>query len=306
MRDSVFLRVVGRVGCAAVLCTVTAIADDARSPSFVGAKAGQLRDDNGLKMKLVWCPPGKFAMGSPKDEKGRHRDEEDQVQVTLTRGFWLGQHEVTQSEWRQVMQTAPWSGEDYVKEGDNYPATYVNWAYAISFCEKLSEQERSAGRLPSGWHYTLPTEAQWEYACRAGTTTRYGFGDAESDLPEYAWIEKNAKAAGEEYAHQVGQKKANGFGLHDMHGNVMEWCRDWYSDKLPGGTDPVVKAGQATDLGEGLAAKAPATGGAARVFRGGNWFSGGGFCRSAARGKRTPGFRLFNLGFRVALERSVH
>jgi formylglycine-generating enzyme required for sulfatase activity len=201
------------------------------------------------------------------------------------------------------MQTAPWRGEDYVKEGDNYPATYVNWADAIDFCEKLSEQERSAGRLPSGWQYTLPTEAQWEYACRAGTTTRYSFGDAQSDLPEYAWIEKNTKAAGEEYAHQVGQKKANGFGLHDMHGNVMEWCRDWYSDKLPGGTDPLVKIGQATDFGEPSSAKSLGPG-AARVFRGGNWFVGGAFCRSAARHERTPAFRLFNLGFRVAVVQS--
>jgi sulfatase modifying factor 1 len=302
MRDSAFLRVVGSVACAAVLCAVTAMADDTRSPSFVGTKAGQVRDDNGLKMKLVWCPPGKFAMGSPQEEQ--HRRDEIQVQVMLTKGFWLGQCEVTQSQWRRVMQTAPWSGEDYAKEGDHYPATYVNWGEATRFCEKLSEQEHSAGRLPSGWQYTLPTEAQWEYACRAGTTTRFSFGDAESDLPEYAWFEKNARAAGENYAHQVGQKKANGFGLHDIHGNVMEWCRDWYSDKLPGGTDPVVKAGQATDLGEGLSAKSLGPG-VARVYRGGSWFHPAGTCRSAERSMRTPGGRLFNLGFRVALERSV-
>jgi sulfatase modifying factor 1 len=304
MRGSAFLRNVGLVACAAVLCAVTAMADDPPPPSFDGTKAGQVQDDNGLKMKLVWCPPGEFAMGSPKEEK-RHFDDETQVHVTLTQGFWLGQHEVTQSEWRRVMQSAPWTGEDYVKEGDNYPATYVSWADAIGFCRKLSEQEHNAGRLPSGWDYTLPTEAQWEYACRAGTTTRYSFGDAESNLPEYAWFEKNSKDTGEEYAHPVGQKKPNGFGLHDMHGNVMEWCRDWYADKLPGGTDPLVKGGQATDLPASPASKSASPGGAARVFRGGNWFSDAGFCRSAARGKRTPGFRLFNLGFRAALERSV-
>jgi formylglycine-generating enzyme len=266
--------------------------------TFAGNRAGQTRTDNRLNMPLVWIPPGKFAMGSP--EKEKHPRDETQVRVTLTKGFWLGQHEVTQSEWRRVMQTAPWSGEDDVKEGDNYPATYVNWGEATRFCEKLSEQERSAGRLPSAWEYTLPTEAQWEYACRAGATTRFSFGDAESGLSEYAWFEKNAKDAGEDYAHQVGRKKANGFGLYDMHGNAWEWCRDWYSDKLPGGTDPVVKAGQATDFGEPSSAKSLGPG-AARVFRGGSWFHSAGVCRSAERSMGTPGLRLFNLGFRVAI-----
>ncbi len=147
------------------MCCV-APADDASSrkrptPNFTGTKAGQVRDDNGLKLKLVWCPPGTFAMGSPDAEKHDIKDE-TQVLVTLTNGFWLGQQEVTQSEWRRVMQTVPWRGEDYVKEGDNYPATYVSWGHAMRFCEKLSEQERSAGRLPIAWQYTLPTEAQWE------------------------------------------------------------------------------------------------------------------------------------------------
>ncbi len=156
MQGSAFLRNVGLVACAAVLCAVTAMADDPPPPpSFDGTKAGQVRDDNGLKMKLVWCPPGEFAMGSPKEEK-RHFDDETQVHVTLTQGFWLGQHEVTQSEWRRVMQSAPWNGEDYVKEGDNYPATYVSWADAIGFCRKLSEQEHNAGRLPSGWDLRSP------------------------------------------------------------------------------------------------------------------------------------------------------
>jgi formylglycine-generating enzyme required for sulfatase activity len=252
-------------------------------PSSVGTKAGQVREDNGLKMKLVWCPPGKFAMGSPEEEK--HPRDETQVRVTLTKGFWLGQHEVTQWEWRRVMQTAPWSGEDYVKAGDNYPATYVSWADAIEFCEKLSEQEHNAGRLPGAWHYTLPTEAQWEYACRAGTTTRYSFGDAESDLPEYAWFEKNARAAGENYAHQVGQKKANGFGLHDMHGNAWEWCHDGYQPQLRGGMDP----------------QTPSSG--VHVCRGGSWCTPATGCRSAMRSTFAPDYRSYRLGFRVALDK---
>jgi sulfatase modifying factor 1 len=224
-------------------------------------------------------------MGSPKDEKGRSPDDEDQVQVTLTRGFWLGQHEVTQSEWRRVMQTAPWSGEDYVKEGDNYPATYVSWEDAMKFCQKLTDQERIAGRLPVDWEYSLPTEAQWEYACRGGAKSRYSFGDDESDLGEYAWFDKNALDIGEKYAHTVGQKKANAWGLYDMHGNVWEWCRDCYADKLVGGADP---QGPSTDSD--------------RVFRGGSWSDTSGDCRSASRGRSTPGDRSYDRGFRVALE----
>ena len=110
--------------------------------------AGETRDDNGLKLPLAWCPPGKFRMGSPPTELGRIGNE-GPVDVTLTKGFWLGQHGVTQSEWQRVMQTTPWSGQNYVKEGEDYPATYVSWEDAIRFCEKLTEMERDAGRLPA-------------------------------------------------------------------------------------------------------------------------------------------------------------
>jgi formylglycine-generating enzyme len=300
-----------RVLALTLLSVPTALPDDARAPSFVGTKAGQVRDDNGLKMKLVWCPPGKFTMGgSPNPKKEKHPLDETQVRVTLTKGFWLGQHELTQAEWLRMMHTAPWSGQDYVKEGDNYPATYVDWDDATRFCGKLTEAERQAGRLPSGWQYTLPTEAQWEYACRAGTTTLYSFGDAASNVPEYEWFEKNTKDVGEEYAHQVGQKKPNGFGLHDMHGNVMEWCRDWYSPKLPGGTDPVVSTRPEMDPAKALprglvlaktGKNSVPDDGSYRVFRGGSWFHAAWFSRSASRARQPPGFRLFNLGFRVAL-----
>jgi len=276
--------------CVEALFVGVALADNASparpsAPSVEGTKAGQVRRENGLKTKLIWCPPGKFRMGSPKDETGRNSDE-NQVQVTLAKGFWLGQHEVTQAEWQRVMQTTPWSGKAYVKEGDDYPATYVSWNEAMKFCEKLTEQERSAGRLPSGWQYTLPTEAQWEYACRAGTRTRFSFGNDDSDLSDYAWWcgifgEGNAKS--EQYAHTVGQKKLNPWGLSDMHGNVWEWCRDWYGEELAGGTDP---------LGPSR--------GSVRVFRGGSWFYPARDCRSALRSWLAPGNRLSCLGFRLA------
>ena len=161
--------------------------------------------------------------------------------MTISRGFWLGKYEVTQAA---------------VEAGDGQPAlvgqggtsrrgTTTRRRTSVgttrrSSAKSLTRQERAAGRLPADWEYRLPTEAQWEYACRAGGTKRFHFGDDESDLDAYAWFTKNAGDVGEKYAHAVGGKLANDWGLHDMHGNVWEWCRDWYKETLPGGTDPEV------------------------------------------------------------------
>jgi formylglycine-generating enzyme required for sulfatase activity len=148
---------------------------------------------------------------------------------------------------------------------------------------------RAAGRLTTGEKYTLPTEAQWEYACRVGsnTSTRFSFGNDDSALSDYAWwggILGDANVKNEQYAHKVGTRKPNGWGLHDMHGNVWEWCLDVYRDKLPGGTDPVVSSG-----------------GSIRPFRGGGWNGYAARCRSADR-RRNAGSHQFNyLGFRAAL-----
>jgi formylglycine-generating enzyme required for sulfatase activity len=120
------------------------------------------------------------------------------------------------------MGTEPWKGKQYVKEGPSYAATYVSWDDAIAYCKKLSEKE--------GKTYRLPTEAEWEYACRAGTQTAWSFGDDEKELGDYAWYDENAEFIGEDYAHQVGLKKPNAFGLFDMHGNVDEWCHDYWGD----------------------------------------------------------------------------
>jgi formylglycine-generating enzyme required for sulfatase activity len=292
MRLSPFCRLpLQFVSFAALLCSV-ALGDDVptsqRSASiFVGIHAGQVRDDNGLKMKLVWCPPGTFTMGSPTDEKGRYINE-DPVNVTLTKGFWLGQYEVTQAEWEREMQTMPWSGKEFVKAGDEYPATYVSWDDAMNFCRKLTETEQDAGRLSAGWKYVLPTEAQWEYACRAGVKSRFSFGDDEADLVEFGWFNKNARDAGEKYPHHVGRKKPNPWGLYDMHGNVWEWCRDVYAEKLRGGDDPMVSIG-----------------GSLREFRGGGWSTDADRFRAALRAGGAPRDRLDNLGFRVALSPSA-
>lgn len=255
--------------------------------SMNGDEAGQVRDDNGLAMQFVWCPPGFVAMeqvereldGTPKPDV-----EMTLVNALVSRGYWLGKYEVTQAQWRQIMQSDPWKGRENIKEGDDFPATYVCWHEAVAFCRNLTRQERKAGRLPADWEFTLPTEAQWERACRARTETRFSFGNDESQLGEYAWFGRNSAEGGESYAHPVGKKKPNPWGLYDMHGNVWEWCRDEYSEKLPGGRDPFV-----TDAG------------LERIMRGGGHLRAPVGCEPGFRNKHTPDWHLHDLGFRVAL-----
>jgi len=225
-------------------------------------------------------------MGSSASKSDRG-DEGRPVEVTITKGFWMGKYEITQSEWRQVMGTEQWKGQPAVKEGDDFPATFVSWEQAMEFCHKLTIQEHKAGRVPVRWEYTLPTEAQWERACRAGTETRFNFGDDESKLGEHAWFRDNAEEAAERYAHRIGQKKPNQWGLHDMHGKVFEWCRDIYGEKLPGGRDPEVTIR-----------------GFERVLRSGCWRCAVWFCPSAFRGGVSPSYQHDCVGFRVALSPS--
>ena len=221
-------------------------------------------EPNTIGMELIEIPAGTFTMGSPAGEKDRQPDEE-QVAVTLTKSFWLGKTEVTQGQWQAVMSTEPWKGMKFVQADKDCPATYVSFFDAVEFCETLTDLERKAGKLKANEEYRLPTEAQWEYA----------------------WFDGNAKNAGEEYAHKVGLKKPNPWGLYDMHGNVWEWCSDWYDGTLSGGADLV---------GPG--------GGSLRVFRGGGWRDYTGSCRSASRGI-VPSLSGNDLGFRVARSQSA-
>lgn len=183
------------------------------------------------------------------------------------------------------MATEPWKRRRRAEEGADLAATYINWHDAMAFCRNLTAQERKAGRLPADWEYTLPTEAQWERACRARTETQFGFGDDESKLTEFAWCRKNAWDEGEMYAHRVGQKKPNAWGLFDMHGNAAEWCRDYDGDTLPGGRDPEVKQTRWNG----------------RIIRGGCWSSVPRLCRSARRQSNAADDRDWYLGLRVAL-----
>ena len=248
--------------------------------SLQGEQAGEQRtlgdSRRGLKLEVCWCPAGTFRMGTSKEKS---------VNVRLTHGFWMGQHEVTQGMWQEVMNTTPWKGQINVKEGSNYPAVFINHSDAQSFCEKLTQQGHQESWLPKDWQVRLPTEAQWEYACRAGTTTTFSFGNDEQRLHEYGWFHENARKVGEEYAHKVGLKKPNAWNLYDMHGNVWEWCSDWYRETLPGGEDPHVQDTSAT-----------------RIDRGGSWHTFAENCISSNRGHANiPLNRHATLGFRVVM-----
>ena len=234
-----------------------------------------------IGMDMIWCHPGAFTMGSPANEASRGSDE-TQTQVTLTQGFYLGKHEVTQAQWNVVMGTSP---SQFT--GNDRPVEKVNWTEAKGFCEQLTIMEQNAGRLPPGWAYVLPTEAQWEYACRAGTTTIFSWGDtATSTQANFKGTNPYGGATTGPNLQQttdVGSYGANPWGFFDMHGNVWEWCSDWKAN-YPNGplTDPM----------------GPASG-SSRVLRGGSWNNPGTFLRSAQRNLYSPGSRINTLGFRA-------
>jgi formylglycine-generating enzyme required for sulfatase activity len=239
---------------------------------------------NSIGMKLVLIPAGKFTMGSPKDEKDRSEDEGPQHEVEITRPFYLSVHEVTQAEYEKVMGTNPSSfsatgdGKNKVEGQDmsRFPVEEVSWNDAVEFCKKLLPEEKRNERV-----YRLPTEAEWEYACRGGASLQpFHYGDSLSSTQ--ANFHSNLGRTT-----RVGSYEANAFGLYDMHGNVWEWCADWYDTnyyKHSPRKDP----------------KGPATG-TRRVLRGGSWGYNGGNCRSAYRGNYDPGYRSVGSGFRVVL-----
>jgi len=256
--------------------------------SFLGSKAGDEITVGGVR--LCWCPPGKFIMGSPRSEPER-RPGEDQVEVTLTKGFWMGKFEATQGEWKRVMGKLPGPLTVELPEGDDFPVGNVNFAETEAFCRKITELEHQSGKLAKAWEFRLPTEAQWEYACRAVTTTATAFGDKlSSRQANFKGKPYNGAEPGPSLgrAAKVGSYPANAWGLHDMHGNTFEWCRDWYHSKLPGGIDPDLYLAEASS----------------RVRRGGCWADEGWPCRSAFRLRFEPERRYDHIGFRVVLVRT--
>lgn len=241
-----------------------------------------IRHTTSTGMEEVLIFPGEFLMGSPPNEAG-HGEDENQVAVQLTQPFWLARCVVTREDYGGTMKDRPLRPNRSVPDDSGCPATYVDWEDAVAFCRNLTEQELQAGQLPEGWEYALPTEAQWEYACRGGTTTPYSCGADRGELFHHAWFDETTSVLGQDSLQPVGRKRPNPWGLFDMHGNVLEWCRDFYTDRLPGGQDPEI-----------------ATGKAFRSVRGGFWRLTARDCRSAYRGKYNPGQSAHFLGFRVA------
>jgi formylglycine-generating enzyme required for sulfatase activity len=229
---------------------------------------------NSIGMKFVWIPPGNFVMGSPKDKKLRH-DNETHHKVTLIKGFYMGVHTVTQEQYETVMGKNP----SHFRGEKNLPVERVSWNDCQEFIKKLREKDKKA--------YRLPTEAEWEYACRAGTTTPFHFGETIStDQANYygsLTYGNGKKGVNRGKTTPVGSFPANAWGLHDMHGNVWQWCQDIYGDyPQKDVADP-----QGPDKGE------------IRVLRGGSWNDGPENCRSACRGRGGPGHRYYRFGFRL-------
>jgi formylglycine-generating enzyme required for sulfatase activity len=272
---------------AAGLSALAAPAAD--GPAFIGDHAGAVRTIRGVALR--WCPPGAFLMGSPPSEPGRRADEA-QAAVTLTRGFWLGQFEVTQGHWKHFRPLA--READTAGRGDDFPVYWVSYHDAADFYRWLTRGARAAGELPAGWEFALPTEAQWEYACRAGTTTAFAGGATltarDANLGRLFRGEPRGYPRGA--AEPVGRYPANAWGLHDLHGNVFEWCRDWYHAQLPGGADPDLSDRRGEPNRDGTFS---------RVRRGGAWMDGPDFCRSALRLRYEPERSSDHIGFRVAL-----
>jgi sulfatase modifying factor 1 len=277
----------------AIAIAPPATADRQAALEFRGAHAGQEREIHGVR--FCWCPAARFVMGSPPGETG-HRPDEAQVDVTLTKGFWIAKFEATQSDWRRIVGGFPnRAPAAETGKGDDVPVYWVNFAEAEGFCRVSTDGARSAALLPHGWEFRLPTEAQWEYACRAGTVTATSFGDRLGrSLANFSGTPLNGGDDGPAVrrASRVGSYPANAWGICDMHGNIFEWCRDWYHARLPGGVDPDLHDVKGTANRDGTYS---------RVRRGGAWSEDGWACRSALRLRYEPDRRSDHIGFRVAV-----
>jgi formylglycine-generating enzyme required for sulfatase activity len=229
----------------------------------------------GVKIKMVFIPPGEFMMGSPENEQGRFDSESPQHKVNIKQGFYLSETELTQAQWQAVMSENP----SYFKNGErgtskdmsNHPVESISWDKVQECLKKLNAKGKGG--------YRLPSETEWEFAARAGTATRFGFGDSDDELAEYAWYLVNSGRT----THPVATRKSNGWGLFDMHGNVWEWCEDdWHGNYAGAPSDE--KAWNDTPRASG------------RVLRGGAWRNSPQGCRSALRGGYAPDYRDYDGG----------
>jgi formylglycine-generating enzyme required for sulfatase activity len=259
---------VGRLSLAAAGESKHVVNEAKSSPKVLAVSLGK-----GVTLQMVLIPAGEFTMGSPDSDHSADKDEKPQHRVRITKPFYLGKYLVTQAQWEAVMGNDP-----SLIGGPKMPVENVSWQDCQRFLEKLNAKDGTGyGR------FALPTESQWEYACRAGSTARYCFGDDESRLGEYAWYGDNSGNT----VHPVGEKKPNAWGLYDMHGNIWEWCEDWYDGRY------YTKAPMDDPPGPAI--------GSNHVFRGGCWGDAAGSCRSSNRYSYGPESRGSYLGFRVSL-----
>ena len=259
-----------------------------RTVTVTGARSVDLNAT--VAMDMLWVPAGTFTMGSPTSEPGRGTNENEH-NVSLTKGFYLGKYEVTQAQYEAVMTgntnslsptPSEWPGNP------NRPVEKVSWDDVQVFLTRLNAQQ--AANLPAGWAYVLPTESQWEYACRAGTTTAYSWGNTiVSSNANYNWDGAGTTGNDFKQTRDVGQYAANPWGFFDMHGNVWEWTADRYQAAYPTGNPVVDPTGPAS--------------GSLRVLRGGSWNDGGPHIRSAKRHSHAPSYRYNSLGFRVGFQK---
>ncbi len=240
----------------------------------------------GATFSFRWIPPGMFQMGSPDAEKGRQRNEGPRHRVTISQGYWLADTPCTQAQWLAVMGKNP----SYFQSGGslNCPVEQVSWKEVVDFCQKLTEQARNKGLLEAEAVFRLPTEAEWEYACRAGTDTAFNDGSdctkpvgKDQALDRLGWFDKNS----DEKTHPVREKAANAWGLYDMHGTVWEWCLDGLRNYK---VTPETNALGSTEES------------ARRALRGGGCWSFAWYCRAAYRDGFDPGLRIHSVGFRLA------
>ena len=248
------------------------------SPTFPsGPELGKSWIIPKLQIQLIWIPAGSFMMGSPETEPHRYSQEGPQHRVEISKGFWISSTEITTGQWNLLTPESPLRGKD------NLPTHSISWLDALSFCNNVEARQR---KIPKGYQFRLPTEAEWEYACRAGTSTPYYFGTDLANVEEHIWYGKNANGISQ----PVGTKPPNKFGLFNMHGNVREWCYDLYAESYPSSpqVDPT----------------GPKTG-TLHVARGGSWRLFEPYCRSAARKGERNSTHASDLGFRIALAPAI-
>jgi len=253
---------------------------------------------NKLGMRFVLIPSGNFLMGSPKSEKGRQWNEK-RHKVVISKSFYMGETEVTQGQWKKLMGFNPSS---FSKLGKNYPVDTISWDQCMEFIKALNKWEKTD-------RYRLPTEAEWEYACRAGSTSAFSNGPITTDscnkpepaLIHMAWYCYNSGRYAQNSknkTHKVAQKKPNKWGLYDMHGNVWEWTSSWYSK----GNFWRTKVGVVTDTYKNNIIDPLNKTGEHRIIRGGGWYQKSKYQRCAYRSYYKPGIRRNSLGFRIVAQ----